>query len=147
MFRNIAQTFPSIPGLYYVNEDHIRFVLHWYCVNAIVSTSLLSPYCILVRSRPHNNFFEHVQNSSTSAKTIKIASHPYPFLLRSFYVVQVCTAANRFYIEVVGTWFGVTGILESAQSVKKYGVGKVLRNMVFLDSQNPVTTLKISQNL
>ena len=99
--RNVVQTFPSIPGLYYVNEDHIRFVLRWHCVNAVVSTSLLSPYCVRCRSRPHYDFFEHVQNSPTSTKTIKIASCPYRFLLRSFYVVQVLTASNRFYIDVV----------------------------------------------
>ena len=68
------QTFPSIPGLYYVNEDHNRFVLRRYCVNAVVSTSLLSPYCVLVRSCPHYDFFEHVQNSPTSTKTISITS-------------------------------------------------------------------------
>ena len=104
------QTFPSIPGLYYVNQDHIRFVLCWYYVNAVVSTTLLSPYCVLVRSRPHYNFFEHVQNSPTSTKTIKIASRPYRFLLRSFYVVQVLTASKPFYIDVVGTWSSVTGV-------------------------------------
>ena len=104
------QTFPSIPGLYYANEDNIRFVLRWYCVNAVVSTSLLSPYCVLVRSRPHYDFFEHVQNSATSTKTIKIASHPYRFPLPSFYAVQVRTASNRFYIDVVGTWSSVTGV-------------------------------------
>ena len=105
------QTFPSIPGLYYVNEDHIRFVLRWYYVSAVVSTTLLSPHCVLVRSRPHYDFFEHVQNSPTSTKTIKIASRPYRFLLRSFYVVQVRTASKRFYIDVVGTWSSVTGVL------------------------------------
>ena len=104
------QTFPSIPGLYYVNEDHFKFVLRWYCVSAVVSTSLLSPYCVLVRSRPHYDFFEHVQNSLTSTKTIKIASRPYRLLLRSFYVVRVRIASNRFYIDVVGTWSSVTGV-------------------------------------
>ena len=96
------QTFPSVPGLYYINEDHIRFVLRWYYVNAVVSTTLLSPYCVLVRSRPHYDFFGHVQNTPTSTKTIKIASHPYRFLLRSFYVVQVGTALKRFYKDVLG---------------------------------------------
>ena len=105
------QTFPSIPCLYYVNEDHIRFVLRWNCFSAVVSTSLLSPYCILVQSRPRYNFFKHVQNSPTSTKTIKIASCPYWFLLRSFYIVQVRTVSNRFYIDVVGTWSSVTGVL------------------------------------
>ena len=105
------QTFPSIPGLYYVSEDHIRFVRPWYCVNDIVSTSLLSPYCVLVRSRPHYDFFEHVQNSPTSTKTIKIASRPYQFLLHSLYIIQVRTASNRFYIDVVGTWSSVIGVL------------------------------------
>ena len=108
--RNVVQTFPSIPGLYYVNEDHIRFVLRWYYVNAVVSTTLLSPYCVLVRSRPHYDFFEHVQNSPSSTKTIKIAPRPYRFLLRSCYVVQVRTASKRFYIDVVGTWSSVTGV-------------------------------------
>ena len=103
------QTFLSIPGLYYVNEDHIRFVLRWYDVNAVVST-LLSPYCVLIHSRPHYDFFEHVQNSPTSTKTIKIASLPYRFLPRSFYVVQVGTASKPFYIDVVGTWSSVTGV-------------------------------------
>ena len=42
----------------HVNKNHIRFVLHQYCVNAVVSMSLLSPYCVLVRSRPHYDFFE-----------------------------------------------------------------------------------------
>ena len=55
--RNIVQTFPSKPGLYCVNEDHIRFVLRWYYVNAVISTTLLSPSCVLVRSRPHYDFF------------------------------------------------------------------------------------------
>ena len=109
--RNVVQTFPSIPGLYYVNEDHIRFVLRWYYVNAVVSTTLLSPYCVLVRSRPHYDFFEHVQNLPTSTKTMKIAPRPYRFLLRPFYVVQVRTASKRFYIDVVGTWSSVTGVL------------------------------------
>ena len=104
------QTFPSIPALYYVNEDHIRFVLRWYYVNAVVSTTLLSTYCVLVRSCPHCDFFEHVQNSPTSTKTIKIASRPYRRLLRSFYVVQVLTASKPFYIDVVGTWSSVTGV-------------------------------------
>ena len=107
---NVVQTFTSIPGLYYVNQDHIRFVLHWYYVNAVVSTTLLSPYCVLVRSRPHYNFFEHVQNSPTSTKTIKIASRPYRFLLCSFYVAQVLTVSKPFYIDVVGTWSSVTGV-------------------------------------
>ena len=97
------QTFPSIRGLYYLNEDHIRFVLRWYYVNAVVSTTLLSPYCVLVRSRPHYDFSEHVQNLPTSNKTIKFASHPYRFLLHSFYVVQVRIVSKRFYIDVVGT--------------------------------------------
>ena len=88
------QTFPSIPGLYYVSEDHIRFVLRLYCVSA----------------RPHYDFFEHVQNSPTPTKTIKVASRPYRFLLRSFYVVQVRSASNRFYMDVVGTWSSVTGV-------------------------------------
>ena len=104
------QTFPSIPGLYYVHQDYIRFVLRWYYVNAVVSTTLLSPYCVLISSRPHYDFFEHVQNSPTSTKTIKIASRPYRFLLRSFYVLQVCTASKPFYIDVVGTWSSVTGV-------------------------------------
>ena len=70
----------------------------------------LFPYRVFVRSRPHYDFFEHVQNLPTSAKTIKIASHPYRFLLCSFYVVQVCTASDRFYVDVVGTWSSVTGV-------------------------------------
>ena len=104
------QTFPSIPGLSYVSEDHIRFVPRLYCVSAVVSTSLLRPYCFLHRSRPHYDFLEHVQNSPMSTKTIKVASRPYRFLLRSFYLVQVRTASNRFYIDVVGTWSSVTGV-------------------------------------
>ena len=104
------QTFPSIPGLYYVNEDHVRFVLRWYYVNAGVSTTLLSPYCVLIRSRPDYDFFEHVQNSPTSTKTTKIALRPYRFLLRSFLVVQVRTASKPFYIDVVGSWSSVTGV-------------------------------------
>ena len=89
---------------------NVRFVLHWYCFSAVVSMSLLSPYYVLVRSPPHYDFFEHVQNSPTSAKTIKISSCPYRFLLRSFYFVQVRTASDRFYIDVVGTWPSVTGV-------------------------------------
>ena len=54
---NALQSFPSIPGLYYVNVDHIRFMLRWYYVNAVVSMSLLSPYCVLIRSRPRHVFF------------------------------------------------------------------------------------------
>ena len=104
------QTFPSIPGLYYVNEDHIRFVLRWYYVNAVVSTTLLSPYCVLVRSRPHYDFLNMFKIRPNSTKTINIASRPYRFLLRSFYVAQVCTASKRFYIDVVGTWSSVTGV-------------------------------------
>ena len=76
-----------------------------------VTGALLSPYCVLVRSRPHYDFFEHVQNSPTSAKTIKIVTRPYRFLLRSFYVVQVRTAPDRFYNDVVGTWSSVAGVL------------------------------------
>ena len=38
--KSAVQSFPSISGLYYVNEDHIRFVLRWYFVNAVVPTSL-----------------------------------------------------------------------------------------------------------
>ena len=106
------QTFLSIPGLYCVSADHIRFVLRLYCVNAVVSTSLLSPYCVLVRSRAHYDFFLNVQNWATSTKNIKIASRHYRFLLRSFYIVQVHTASHRFYIDVVGTWSSVTGFLE-----------------------------------
>ena len=98
------QTFPSIPGLYYDNEDHIRFVLRWYCVNAVVSLLRHSSLTSSLR------FFEHVQNSPTSIKTIKITSRPYRFLLRSFYVVQVRTASNRFYIDIEGTWSSVTGV-------------------------------------
>ena len=118
--RNVVQTFPSIPGLYYVNEDHIRFVLRWYYVNAVVS--LLSPYCVLVCSRPHYDFFEHVQNSPTSTKTIKITPRPYRFLLRSFYVVQVRTASKRFYIDVVETGSSVTGVLR-----EQYFTGRIRR--------------------
>ena len=101
------QTFPSIPGLYYVNEDHIRFVLRWYYVNFHDSTESLLRPCSLTSSL---RFFEHVQNSPTSTKTIKIASRPYRFLLRSYYFVQVRTASKRFYIDVVGTWSSVTGV-------------------------------------
>ena len=89
-----------------VNEDHIRFVFRWYCANAVVSPSILGPYCVLVRSRPHYDVFEHVQNSPT----IRIAPRPYRFLLRSFYVVQVRNGSDRFYIDVVGTLFSVTGV-------------------------------------
>ena len=73
--------------------------------------SVLSPYCVLVRSGPHHDFFKHVQNSPTSVKTTKIASPPYQFLLCSFYVIQVRTASDWFYTEVVGTWSSVTGVL------------------------------------
>ena len=60
------------------------------------------PYCVLVRSRL----------LYTSAKTIKIASRPYRFLLRSFYVVQVRATSDRFYIDVMGTWSSVViGVL------------------------------------
>ena len=105
--RNILQTFLSITGLYYVNEIHIRSLLHWYCIGAIVSTSLPSHY---------------VQNSPTSAKTIKIASHPYRFLLCSFYGLQDHTAPDQFYTDVVGTWSGVTGVIINGVNVCKLSV-------------------------
>ena len=50
--RNVVQTFPSIPGFYDGNEDNIRFVLRWYCVSAVVSTSL-NP----IHTRPSSHYF------------------------------------------------------------------------------------------
>ena len=88
----------------------MKTTLGLYCVGTTFhdsTESLLRP-CSLTSSL---RFFEHVQNSPTSTKTIKIAPRPYRFLLRSFYVVQVRTASKRFYIDVVGTWSSVTGVL------------------------------------
>ena len=45
---------------------------------------------------------------------MKIALRPLRFPLRSLYVVQVCTASDWFYIDVVGTWSSVTGVLRSS---------------------------------
>ena len=78
-------------------------------------------YWVLIASFPSFTsslwFFERVRNSPTSAKSIKIASRPYWFLLHSFYVVQVRTASNRFYIDVVGTWSRVTGVEETLSNI------------------------------
>ena len=101
--------FPSIPGLYYVNEAHIRFMSCWYYDNAVLPTYLMSPHCVLVQTHPRYDFFEHVHNSPTSAKTIKIASLSYQLRLCSFYVMQVRTASDQIYINVVETCSSVTG--------------------------------------
>ena len=96
------QTFLSIPD--------IRFVLRLYCVSAVVSMSLQSTYCIFVRSRPHYDFFLTCSKFCHVNQNSKVVSRPYRFLLRSFYVVQVSNALNRFYIDVVGTWSSVSGV-------------------------------------
>ena len=104
------------PGLYYVNEDRIRctaLVLRQCRCFHDSTESLLRP-CSLTSSL---RFFEHVQNSPTSTKTIKIASRPYRFLLRSFYVVQVRSSSKPFYIDVVGTWSSVTGVLANNETL------------------------------
>ena len=88
----------------------MKTTLGLYCVGTTSMPLFPRPYCVLVRSRPHYDFFEHVQNLPTSTKTMKIAPRPYRFLLRPFYVVQVRTASKRFYMDVVGTWSSVTGV-------------------------------------
>ena len=82
-----CRTISIFSGLYQVcsKEDHIRVMSRWYYDNAILPMCLLSPYRIPIRSRPRYNFSEHVLISPSSAKTIKIASRPYRFLLCSFY--------------------------------------------------------------
>ena len=89
--------FPSAPCLYYVSE--------------VVSTSLLSSYCVLIQLRLHYVIFEHFQSSTISCTSIKTISHPYRFLLRSYYmyIVQVLTASIQFFKDVVGTYPSVTG--------------------------------------
>ena len=57
-----------------------------------------------------------------SAKTIKIVLRLYRFLLRSFYVVQVRTASDRFYIDVVGTWSSVSGVIINGVDVCKLSI-------------------------
>ena len=49
--------FLSIPGLYFYNEDHLSFMRRWYYINAIIPTSLMSPYCVLIGSGPCHDFF------------------------------------------------------------------------------------------
>ena len=55
--KNVVQSFPSLPGLYFVNEDHIRCMHRWHHVNAVIPMSLWSPYCVLIRSGPRYVFF------------------------------------------------------------------------------------------
>ena len=88
--KNALQSFPSIPGLYLVNEGHISIIPHWYYSSAFFSMSLLSPYYVLIGSGPHYVSFGHVQNSPTSAKTIKIALCPLRFLLFLLRCTSMC---------------------------------------------------------
>ena len=74
----------------------------WYYVNAVVPTSLLSLYCVLIGSALR--YVYYFQNLLTSAKTIKIALRLLQFLLRYFYVLEVRTASDRFYMDRVATW-------------------------------------------
>ena len=39
---NALQSFPSVPGFYFVNEDRVKFMPRWFYVNAVVPTSLLT---------------------------------------------------------------------------------------------------------
>ena len=93
--------FLSIPGLYYMcgNEDHVRFMSRWYYDISVLATYLLSLYCVLIRSRPRYDFSNMFKIQSRQPR-----SRPYLFLLRSFNDVQVRTASDQFYIDVVGTW-------------------------------------------
>ena len=40
----------------------------------------------------------------------KDQSHLYRYLLHSFYIIQICTASDQFFIDVVETWSSVTGV-------------------------------------
>ena len=105
------QTSPSILGQ--VCTTSLTTILGSYSVGTASVLLFTRPYCVLSASwfaHVSLRFFEHVQNSPTSAKKIKIASRPYRFLLRSVYLVQVRTASDRFYIDVVETWSSVTGV-------------------------------------
>ena len=81
-----------------------------------LSESLLRPDSIRSSLRFFNMFKIHPR----PRKTIKIASCPFRCLLRSFYVLQVRTASDRFYIGVVGTWSSVTGILPKRFDTDQY---------------------------
>ena len=81
------------------NEDHVRFMSRWYYDIAVLATYLLSLYCVLIRSRPRYDF-----SNMFKIQLRQPRSCSYLFLLRSFYVVQVRTASDQFYIDVVGTW-------------------------------------------
>ena len=76
---------------------------HLYTTDVLIE-SLLRPEWIRSSLR---FFFFKMLNSPTSANTIKIASHSNRFLLHSFYVIQVCTMSDGFYIDKVGTWSSV----------------------------------------
>ena len=83
----------------YVNEDHIRFMSRWYYDIAVLPTYLLSLYCVLIRSRSRYDFSNMFKIQPRQPRL-----RPYLFLLRSFYVVQVRTASDQFYVDVMGTW-------------------------------------------
>ena len=96
--------------LTYSCTTSMKTTLGLYCVGTTSMPLFPRVYWVLTAS-----LFTHVLTTiflnMFKIKTIKIASRPYRFLLRSFYVVQVQTASKRFYINVVGTWSSVTGVL------------------------------------
>ena len=114
------QCFSSMPRLYYVNQVATRFWLRRYCVNSVVTTSLWRPHGVLTPLRPRYVNFEHVQCSSTCSASMETTSRPYRFLLRSHGVVQVPPTSCRFFVDVVGTWPGVTGAYTASSPLVPY---------------------------
>jgi len=114
--ENAMQSSPSVPRLYYVNEVPTRFSLRRQYVNAVVTTSLLSSFCVLIRPRPHYVFL----NMSKVRPRPPRPWRPYHVLI-GFYCVpttlyKVLTASIQFLEDVVGTWLVWQGFKGSAVS-------------------------------
>ena len=71
---SVEHPFSSMPRSHHVNEVLTTTCLRCNYVHAVLTTSLLRSYCVLARP-----FFEHVQNSTTSFKSMKT-------LLGSYYI-------------------------------------------------------------
>ena len=106
------------------------FSLRFYYVPTTPMTISLRPYYVLntLSLRPHHaliwprlchDCFEQVQCCSTIITTMKTLPRSnldlttiYPFALRSYYAVPVCTTTDVFYTSVVRAWPSVMGVLD-----------------------------------
>ena len=107
------------------------FSLRFYYVPTTPMTISLRPYYVLntLSLRPHHaliwprlchDCFEQVQCCSTIITTMKTLPRSnldlttiYPFALRSYYAVPVCTTTDGFYTNVVRAWPSVMGVYRS----------------------------------